>query len=225
MAQNHEDGAAELHATLQERIGPIGDRKRSADMAGGDLPVDEKGVVTDLEDHETAEGEEPNEREKKTLRRIGDAFPKSAYLIALVELCERFTCESHELVDECLELTWTVDYGCQGLFQNYIAQSPDGFDGARGLGLGHAGATGLNVFFQFFCYITPILGAIISDQYLGKYKTILIFAGVYWVGLIILWTTALPTAISHGASLGGYVSMSILQASSCRGMDLRGACT
>jgi len=63
-----------------------------------------------------------------------------------------------------------VDYGSQGLFQNYINNRPDGTDGARGLGLGHAGATGLNIFFQFFCYLTPILGAIISDQYLGKYK-------------------------------------------------------
>lgn len=103
-----------------------------------------------------------------------------------------------------------ADYGCQGLFQNYISNSPEGFDGARGLGLGHAGATGLNTFFQFFAYLTPILGAIISDQYLGKYKTILLFCGVYWVGLIILWTTATPTAIDHGASLGGYVTAIIV---------------
>jgi len=29
------------------------------------------------------------------------------------------------------------------------------------------------------CTVTPILGAIISDQYLGKYKTILIFCVIY----------------------------------------------
>lgn len=103
-----------------------------------------------------------------------------------------------------------TDYGCQGLFQNYISNSPDGTDGQRGLGLGHAGATGLNLFFQFFCYFTPIFGAIISDQYLGKYKTILIFAGVYWAGLIILWTTALPSSMEHGAALGGYVTAIIV---------------
>src|SRR4051794_6234276 len=40
--------------------------------------------------------------------------------------------------------------------------------------------------------VTPILGAIIADQYLGKYNTILIFAAVYWVGLLILWASALP---------------------------------
>ncbi|KAK4560919.1 peptide transporter ptr2 [Recurvomyces mirabilis] len=168
MAQNHEETIAELHATLEQRT----DQKHTTDLTGGSLPVAEKGDITDVELQPTAEGEEPNEQEKHTLRRI--------------------------------------DYGCQGLFQNYINNSPQGYDGPRGLGLGHAGATGLNIFFQFFCYITPILGAIISDQYLGKYKTILIFAFVYWVGLLILWTTALPTSIEHGASLGGYVAAIIV---------------
>jgi POT family proton-dependent oligopeptide transporter len=45
-------------------------------------------------------------------------------------------------------------YGCQGLFQNYISNRPNGADGAPGLGLGHQGATGLNLFFQWFCYGT-----------------------------------------------------------------------
>jgi POT family proton-dependent oligopeptide transporter len=43
-------------------------------------------------------------------------------------------------------------YGCQGLFQNYISHRSNGADGAPGLGLGHQGATGLNLFFQWFCY-------------------------------------------------------------------------
>ena len=58
--------------------------------------------------------------------------------------------------------------------------------------------------------MTPILGAIISDQYLGKYKTILIFCGIYWVGLMILWTTALPVSIENGAGLGGYIAAIII---------------
>jgi POT family proton-dependent oligopeptide transporter len=58
--------------------------------------------------------------------------------------------------------------------------------------------------------VTPILGAIVADQYLGKYKTILIFCGVYWVGLLLLWTTSLPAAIDAGASLGGYVTAIIV---------------
>ena len=56
------------------------------------------------------------------------------------------------------------------------------------------------------CAVTPILGAIIADQYLGRYKTIVGFCAVYWVGLLILWTTALPTSLAHGHALGGYVT-------------------
>ena len=120
MAQNHEDAAAELHATLEQRSGSIG-RKSSVDMTGAKLAIEKDAEVMS----NTEEGDEPSEHEVKTLRRIGDKFPKSAYLIAVVELAERFTY-----------------YGCQGLFQNYINNRPDGYDGAPGLGLGHAGATG-----------------------------------------------------------------------------------
>lgn len=90
-----------------------------------------------MEFGETAEGEEPNEHEKQTLRRVGENLPASAFLIAIVELTERFTY-----------------YGAQGLFQNYINNDPNGADGAKGLGMGHQAATGLNLFFQWFCYGT-----------------------------------------------------------------------
>lgn len=53
--------------------------------------------------------------------------------------------------------------------------------------------------------VTPILGAIIADQYLGKYKTIVLFAGVYIVGLLVLLFTSLPVALEHGAGLGGFI--------------------
>lgn len=53
---------------------------------------------------------------------------------------------------------------------------------------------------------TPILGAIVSDQYLGKYKTILYSAFIYMVGVLILFCTSLPSAIEHGAALGGLIA-------------------
>ena len=72
--------------------------------------------------------------------------------------------------------------------------------------MGHQGATGLTTFFQFWCYVTPILGAIIADQYLGKYKTIVLFCGVYIVGLLILFLTSLPISLQNGAGLGGFIT-------------------
>lgn len=144
-------------------------------------------VVED--DDEPMDGTYPTEEEKRTLVHVGEPLPKSAFLVAIVELCERFTY-----------------YGASGLFQNYIQRPFDGSQGVGALGMGHKGATGLSVFFQFFCYLTPILGAIIADQYLGKYNTILIFCFVYIVGLLILTLTSLPVALSHGAGLGGFIA-------------------
>ncbi|KAK1955880.1 POT family protein [Colletotrichum sublineola] len=190
MAQNHEDTAAELHETLGERL----PHKEKTDLAGGYIPpadAEKRPVSPSHGDSElgpTPDGDEPNEYEKGTLRRIGENLPASAFLIAVVELTERFTY-----------------YGAQGLFQNYINNDTNGADGPKGLGMGHQAATGLNLFFQWFCYVTPILGAIVADQYLGKYKTILVFCSFYWVGLAILWTTSLPVAMENGAGKAGYI--------------------
>lgn len=55
------------------------------------------------------------------------------------------------------------------------------------------------------CLVTPIIGAVIADQYLGKYKTIMVFCVVYLIGLVILLFTSLPVALAHGAGLGGFI--------------------
>lgn len=90
MAQNHEDAAAELHATIQQQTVPA--HHHAADATGAPLPEVEKSGFQDTEEGSSYTGEEePTEEEKKTLRRVGDTFPASAYLIAVVELCERFT--------------------------------------------------------------------------------------------------------------------------------------
>ncbi|GAO18234.1 hypothetical protein UVI_02022990 [Ustilaginoidea virens] len=183
-----------LHCDFNERVLNPGAHLTDASVEKPSL--DEKrdaAAVADAESGPTPDGDEPSDHEKRTLRRVGENLPASAFLIAIVELTERFTY-----------------YGAQGLFQNYISNHPDGSDGSKGLGLGNQAATGLNLFFQWFCYVTPIVGAIVSDQYLGKYKTILIFCGIYWVGLAILWTTSLPVSIENGAGLGGYITALIV---------------
>jgi POT family proton-dependent oligopeptide transporter len=119
------------------------------DMAGEPLTArpfsaDEKAAALDASSHSPSAAEDdgfggdlPTEEEKKTLRRVGDKVPKAAFLVAVVELCERFTY-----------------YGASGLFQNYIQRPLDGRDGPGALGMGHQGATGLSTFFQFWCYGT-----------------------------------------------------------------------
>jgi POT family proton-dependent oligopeptide transporter len=56
-----------------------------------------------------------------------------------------------------------------------------------------------------WCYLTGIAGAIAADQYLGKYKAILLFANCYLVGLIVLVVTSFPACISAGIALPGLI--------------------
>lgn len=109
--------------------------EKEALEATGSTAGDEKGAIN------TADGEEPTEHESRTLRHVAEKFPIAIFLVAFVELCERFTY-----------------YGISGLFQNYTQRPLDGSEGRGALGMGHQGATGLTTFFQFWCYVTPILG-------------------------------------------------------------------
>lgn len=54
------------------------------------------------------------------------------------------------------------------------------------------------------------MGAIVADQYLGKYKAILLFCITYAVGLIILVCTSIPAALENGAGLGGFIAAVIV---------------
>lgn len=101
-----------------------------------EVVMNEKLAMDAEEAHSvTPDGEEPNETEKKCLRHVAEHLPVSAWLVAIVELCERFTY-----------------YGMSGMFQNYVQRPLDGTQGRGALGMGHKGATGLNTFFQFWCY-------------------------------------------------------------------------
>ena len=141
----------------------------------------------------TPDGDEPTEDEKASLTHVAESLPLSAWLVAVVEFCERFTF-----------------YGISGLFQNYIQRPHDGSLGRGALGMGQRAATGLNTFFQFWAYVTPILGAIIADQYLGRYNTILIFCFVYMAGLLILFATSLPMPLDNGSGIGGFITAIII---------------
>ncbi|KAJ1884557.1 peptide transporter ptr2, partial [Kickxella alabastrina] len=165
----------------------------------GDKTVDEKVLpINPLEGEELhpehaedylREGERwATEEDMSLLRRVGDKIPTAAYFVVLTEFCERFTY-----------------YGISGPFQNYIQNPyktgprPGAIDGGQHM------ATGLGNFFQFWCYLTPILGALIADQWLGKFKTILMFSGIYIIGDLVLTLTAIPASIRHGGALPGLI--------------------
>ncbi|KAH7080634.1 helicase C-terminal domain-containing protein [Paraphoma chrysanthemicola] len=162
-----------------------------------DLTAHDKEAACKAHDPEIAAGWEigiedcstPGSEDLLHLTRVADKLPYGAFLVAVVELCERF-----------------AYYGLSGPFQNYIANSykdPNGLPGA--LGLKQSGATAMTNLFQFWCYVTPVFGAIVADQYLGKYATIKWFSVVYMVGISILFATSLPWSIEQGAAGPGLV--------------------
>ncbi|OJD14219.1 hypothetical protein AJ78_05405 [Emergomyces pasteurianus Ep9510] len=166
------------------------------DFTSGNKSVAEPKAAKDLniiQQHASEVSDAPTEEELSALRRIPGKLPWSTFLVAAVELCERF-----------------AYYGIVGPFQNYI-QNPYKGPGAPGaIGKDQTSATALGSFFQFWCYLTPIFGGIVADQYLGKYNTIVYFSMIYMLGLIILLCTSLPIAIENGAALGGLVAAMII---------------
>ncbi|KAK9806330.1 hypothetical protein WJX72_010466 [[Myrmecia] bisecta] len=52
--------------------------------------------------------------------------------------------------------------------------------------------------FEGTCYLTPILGAWLADSLWGRYRTILVFSGIYFVGMFMLAITAWVPGLTPG---------------------------
>lgn len=111
----------------------------------------------------------------RNLPRVAAPLPIShpCWIVTFVECCERISY-----------------YGLSGVLMNYMAGSPTDRIPGR-LGLGPLRAAQLSYFFQFWCYVCPLFGAWCSDTLWGKYRTILVFCGVYIIGIFVLVTSLL----------------------------------
>ncbi|KIJ55523.1 hypothetical protein M422DRAFT_151273 [Sphaerobolus stellatus SS14] len=197
-ARSEEVGRTELSLDapiIKESVGPL-DEKHSVTSSDG-----RPATPTDLEIYGDSV-EFPTDEEIATLRRVADKMPLGAFAIVIVELCERF-----------------AFYGLSGPFQNYLQNplpsrtgAPVNGSPAGALNLGETAATGLQNMFSFLAYITPIFGGIIADSAWGRYKTICVFCGVYFIGLVIILLTSLPPALEHGAGLPGWIVGAIIVA-------------
>ncbi|KAH0200044.1 hypothetical protein KCU99_g6471, partial [Aureobasidium melanogenum] len=85
-----------------------------------------------------------------------------------------------------------------------------GSDLPGALGRGQAVATALGNFFKFWAYASTVIGAVIADQYLGRFKTIAIACGVYIVDFVILVATSTPAGIGSGAGFGGLIAAMVV---------------
>ncbi|CAF1689027.1 unnamed protein product, partial [Adineta ricciae] len=105
-------------------------------------------------------------------------------------------------------------YGLNGQFQNYIQFPAPDYNSAEhqpgALNRGQKVATSLTTFFRFYSALTSMIGAIIADQYLGKYKTMLISCFIYMTGLLVILVTSIPQSISVGLGLPGLIIAMLL---------------
>jgi len=62
------------------------------------------------------------------------------------------------------------------------------------LALGFSEGTSVSIYhaFNVFCYFTPILGAMLADGWLGKFRTILYVSVFYALGNVVMTVTAIP---------------------------------
>ncbi|KAI5477097.1 PTR2-domain-containing protein [Pseudohyphozyma bogoriensis] len=138
-----------------------------------------------------ADGEFPSEHDRATLRRMPGPIRIEAYLIGLIELCERFSY-----------------YGTTAVFTNFIQQKrpPGSRTGANhgssdyrsgALGKGQQASTGLTTFNQFWIYVTPLIGGYFADTYLGRYKMIMYAIFIAQIGHVLLTVSAIPSVIDH----------------------------
>ncbi|KAF2017802.1 oligopeptide transporter [Aaosphaeria arxii CBS 175.79] len=140
------------------------------------------GSTTDASKDLEETGALPDEN----LRRVAGSLPYSAWAIAVVELCERF----------CF-------FGILAPMQNYVQNKRGDPLRPGGLGFGQARATMVNQAFLIWCFISPIIGAVAADQYLGRVRTIVYSSIVYISGLVVLVGSTLDVVHEAGLSFVG----------------------
>ncbi|EHA18067.1 hypothetical protein CBS63078_3619 [Aspergillus niger] len=157
------------------------------------IPINEKettvvSTVPSIHNVHDDGREYPTEEEERTLRRVSDSVSWTAYTVAFVELCERFSY-----------------YGTTAVYVNFIQQplpagstTGAGYSGQSGaLGQGERTSTALTTFNTFWCYVMPILGAWIADEYWGRMRTIQVSIGFAMLGHIIIIISSIPPVIVH----------------------------
>ena len=172
------------------------------EQGDGMISVSGRNEMSSINNNESNEIE-PTAEELATLEHVADSIPLAAWLIVVCEFCERF-----------------AFIGLSGPFQNYIQFPVPGPNDKQpgALGRGHRMATLVTTCFQFLCYFTPIGGAIIADQFWGKYKTISIGCSIYVIGLLVLVLTSIPYSIQVGMAFPGLIVVMLILALATGGL-------
>ncbi len=91
-------------------------------------------------------------------------------------------------------------YGMSSILVVFMTQYLLGKDGALAV-MGNEQAKEWFHWFTAAVYFTPLIGAVLSDVWLGKYRTIVLFSVVYCVGFVILAGDQTRTGLAWGLVL------------------------
>jgi POT family proton-dependent oligopeptide transporter len=71
--------------------------------------------------------------------------------------------------------------------------------------MGQRASFGLGQFNSFWSYTTPIIGAIIADEYLGRFNTIFVAIAFSILGHIFLIISAVPVVLTSGKAIAPFI--------------------
>ncbi|KAI0533841.1 POT family protein [Xylaria digitata] len=158
--------------------------------------LEEPSQVVDLEAYPP-----PTDEERKTLRKVYDTVPWTAWTLCLVEASERASY-----------------YGVKAVFNNYLQfPLPEGGDGtgainpskpnshAGALGLGLQTASALSLLFTFLAYVLPIPSAWIADTRLGRYNAIIYGVLIGGLAHVIMIGGAAPALLKAGQGVAPFL--------------------
>ncbi|KAI1182865.1 major facilitator superfamily transporter peptide [Nemania serpens] len=148
----------------------------------------------------------PTPEELKTLRRVPANLPIVAYLICIVEFCERASF-----------------YGVQPLISNYVNRPlPAGGNGygappvgtqqtAGALGLGTVTANAVTQSFNFLAYALPLVFGYFADTKFGRFKIICYGVGVFGIAHVLMVAAGSKDLLAKGtAKVPYFLSVYIL---------------
>ncbi|KAL6809751.1 PTR2 domain-containing protein [Trichoderma sp. SZMC 28015] len=129
---------------------------------------------------------EATEEEVKELRHVVDSVPFIVWVALVANATERFTF-----------------YAVTTPWQNYIQNSADNIAVPGALGLGQATATNISSAFLFLSFLVPTIFAILSDTWLGRYKTLFLSYLLNFCGCLVLFITSLPVVKTQSTKVVG----------------------
>ncbi|KAI1337838.1 general substrate transporter [Xylariaceae sp. FL0016] len=148
----------------------------------------------------------PTEEELKTLPRVPGSLPAVAYLICIVEFCERASY-----------------YGVQPLISNYVNRPlPEGGNGygapprgdqqtAGALGMGTVTANAVTQSFSMLAYALPLLFGWLADAKTGRFRLICWGVGVFGIAHILMCVGGSKQLLANGtAEVPYFLSVYIL---------------